>query len=247
MKKAIAFGLLLLTACSSPKKSAETSTSIDSVSQVSPVSATTATAEMPDTAMFSPDNFVIIPGQQVGNITATSTEAKLKSMLGDEVVGRDTIWGPEGSFVLGTVVFAGTPDQVFIAWKDTLHAATPDYVVIRPSNKKPGTGGMVTQWIVPDGPTIGTTLKEVQQINGRPFSISGFGWDYGGTLYDAKGGTLGGNGQRGYLSLQFGYDSNSPKAEKLAQKVSGDRTFMSNNLAMQQLNPTVTEMVVTFK
>jgi hypothetical protein len=250
MKKTLAFALLLLAGCTGLQKTTDTQTdpANDSIMTADPTSGTTLLDDdAPDTtAMFSPDNFVIIPGKQVGNITAGSTEAQLADMLGKDIVKADTIYDAEGNPAPGTSLFADTPDQVLILWKDTLKRARPEFVMVRPSAEKPGTAGMQTQWIVPNGPTIGSTLKEVEKFNGRPFVMSGFGWDYGGQLTDAKGGTLGGNGQRSYLTLQFSYGP-SAKAQKLAEKVMGDSEFSSANPVLQQLNPRVSELGISFK
>ena len=39
--------------------------------------------------------------------------------------------------------------------------------------------------------TLGTRLGRLTQLNGRPFTLSGFGWDYAGTVISWNGGRLG--------------------------------------------------------
>jgi hypothetical protein len=49
------------------------------------------------------------------------------------------------------------------------------------SAKKPST------WTGPEGIRIGMTLDEVAKLNGQPFKLNGFEWDYGGYVVDLKG------------------------------------------------------------
>ncbi|MEZ4985865.1 MAG: hypothetical protein R2795_12665 [Saprospiraceae bacterium] len=47
-----------------------------------------------------------------------------------------------------------------------------------------------SQWATAEGLKIGSTLKALEEANGRPFTFLGFDWDYGGTVTDWKGGKL---------------------------------------------------------
>ncbi|OIN59669.1 hypothetical protein [Arsenicibacter rosenii] len=216
-----------------------------------PTDTTAAFDQVPEHAsdqLYSPDNFVIIPGEQVGNIRGTSTQAELIERLGKEnVTADDTIYVAEGETAIGTTLFKGTPDEVQILWLYQKKAAKPDAVILRPASDKPGTGGMQTQWVTDNGLKIGSTLKEVEKLNGKPFKLYGFGWDYGGSASSWEGGKLEGKGGKTYLSIVFGYGDLSAEQEKIVDKVSGDGEFMSSDPGMQQLNPVVQTMTVRFK
>ncbi|MBO0934054.1 hypothetical protein [Fibrella aquatilis] len=216
-----------------------------------------------DKPQESPDNFVIIPGQQAGPVRANSTEASLKSLYGAKLVVRDTVYMGEGEFEIGTTVFKNTADQIQILWKDKQAFARPEIVFIRPAyddnnQLRPGTAGKEIQWTIrsSDSPTdstpdfikIGTTLRDVEKANGKPFKLYGFGWDYGGTTAGWEGGKLQAADKKSYLSLIFGFDAAFYEAEnKLYDTVMGDSEFLSNNPAMQQLNPTVQTLSVSFR
>jgi hypothetical protein len=54
-------------------------------------------------------------------------------------------------------------------------------------------------WLMVDGASrwtgyrdigIGTDLRTLERLNGRPFVLAGFAWDYGGTVLDWRGGGL---------------------------------------------------------
>ena len=188
----------------------------------------------------SPNNFYCIPGIQAGTVKANSSEASLKELLGAENVMRDSVYIGEGFYEKGTTLFKGTPEEVQILWKDTINFAKPDNVLIRPAEGKPN------EWLVEGGIKIGMTLKELEKINGKPFSVSGFGWDYGGFVADWKGGKLDGKDGISNLVVRFGYDYNDEKLNAFAEKVMGEGPFPSNNSAMQKLNPKVVEISIRF-
>ena len=237
------FTLIVFLGSCQKKTEQQATTTTDSSATI----ADTTVAQV-DSAMYSPDNFVIIPGEQVGNIRATSTEKQLVELLGSEnVTVHDTIYVGEGNTEPGTTLFKGTPDEVQILWADKEGFAQPDAVIIRPATDKPGTAGTTTQWMLADGLKIGSTLKEVEKLNGKPFSLYGFSWDYGGTVSNWHGGRYQAKDGKTYFSVVFGYGELTPEQEKLSEKVMGDSEFSSSNPTMQQLNPTIQTMTIRFK
>lgn len=48
---------------------------------------------------------------------------------------------------------------------------------------------MSSNWRVADL-AIGDPLARANEVNGKPFKLWGFGWDYGGTVSDLAGGRL---------------------------------------------------------
>ncbi len=205
-----------------------------------PTEAATATSRQPVDA----GSFLIIPGKRVGTITATSTEASLMARLGPAVVTHDTIYVAEGETTVGTTLFRGTPDQAEIIWKDTRTFSKPDAILLRPSYQSSGRSGKRSRWALENGLKIGSTLREVETINGRPFQLYGFGWDMGGLVGDWQGGVLQPKGQLSLLSVRFSMDSATANDQKLAEQVMGDRPFASSSPVMQTLNPTVSQVMV---
>lgn len=76
------------------------------------------------------------------------------------------------------------------------------------------------------GIRIGTSLRDLNRLNGRPFDFSGFGWDYGGSPIDFRGGALEGHGFR--MGFQNVYD------EDTAGKFQGDATFSSDAPGLEE-------------
>lgn len=126
-----------------------------------------------------------------GVFGADSSEAFLIKTYGaDNVVTGETD-GPEGTQILTTTVFPNDPERALVfSWFDEENRAGLSYVDLSPS-----TSG-------PFGLRVGMTVAEVEAINGKPFSIGGFWWDYGGYAM-IDDGTLLNKDDGCFISLRF--------------------------------------------
>jgi hypothetical protein len=171
-------------------------------------------------------------------LDADVTEALLRQQLGSGLVLSDSIYVGEGMFEPGTVLYpADSSRRLEILWQDSIGRRRPRVVVVR--------GG--SRWRVYPGVGIGTTLRELDSLNGRAFSLAGFGWDYGGTLTGYQGGrldSLWGRGAERDLAVQFRLSPPEAAADSLLSAVLGDRDFSSRHPAMYALNPRVYEILV---
>lgn len=105
-----------------------------------------------------------------------SSEALVKQTFGAENVVTGTVHGPEGIEMLATTVFSDDPDRSMeFGWWDEENLRYLSYVELAPSQQTPG------------GVRIGMSVAEVEAINGAPFTINGFWWDYGGNAMIEKG------------------------------------------------------------
>jgi len=126
-------------------------------------------------AAQSDESWLIVPGAKVGPITAKTSEADLIQVYGKANVQSKDIEVGEGFTEPGTVINPDDPSKTIqIIWKDQNRRQFPDSIRIS-SEKK-------SLWRTTQGISIGTTLKELEMINGKPFSLAGYGWDYGGTV-----------------------------------------------------------------
>jgi hypothetical protein len=101
------------------------------------------------------------------------------------------------------------------------------------------------RWAVDLGIRLGMRLTELERINGGPFTLTGFDWDYGGGITNWRGGKL------AHLTsdtphvfvelLPAGTDTGAVR-----NAVAGDKEFSSKNPSMQQLNPHVVGISVTY-
>ncbi len=173
-------------------------------------------------------DFTIVPGQRVGGIKATSTEADIKALYGDDNVEYRSVYIGEGESQPGIAVFPNTDNELEIVWDIAAATGNPEFIRISKEH---------TEWHTVEGVTVGTALEELEKINGKPFQLYGFGWDYGGLVSDWMGGRL-----NSHLIIAL----EPADWEKVGPEVSGDVTFSSNGTEVRELGAKVASMVVTF-
>ena len=166
----------------------------------------------------------IVIGERVGAIAADTTREKLAGLYGAENLSDTDYPIGEGETVPGTIIFPGTSREATVIWAPDKKNEKVDRVVV--------TG---EEWLLPAGIRPDDELSEVEEINGGPFMIYGFGWDYGGIGY-FKGGKLDRKVQLWFRpSLEEGPDY---------QKVLGDSLFNSADAAMRAVDPRITEVAI---
>ncbi|PLK43113.1 hypothetical protein [Emticicia sp. TH156] len=197
------------------------------------------------TTPLAKEDWECIAGEKAGVITAITSEQELIGKLGSaNVSAHDTVFGAEGFFSIGTILFKGTPNEAQIVWKDTTHFRNPEYVEL--GFAPTGQEGQI-KWFTNTGIKVGTTLKELEQINVGSFRFSGFGWDYGGTVVDWAGGKLADPHSPGLLSVILAYEFENPALQTVADKLLGDSAFDSTDPNAQKLNPYVSHFIISFR
>jgi hypothetical protein len=136
----------------------------------------------------------------------------------------------EGEETRGTVIFGKDPRrQIEVIWWDEKNRTRPSMIRIK------GVG-----WTGPRGIKVGASLADVEASNGRPFTLSGFSWDFGGYVTNLKDGALASIPGGCRFGIRFDPD---PKAsEARLSKVIGDREFSSSLPAMKAVAPRVSEI-----
>ena len=173
-----------------------------------------------------------------GPFTADLTEQRLIEIYGAATVRPGDVYVGEGFSEPGAVVFPDSPsDRIEVVWSDEKHRARPRFVRVKENN---------TQWRTADGISVGSELKSIERINGRPFRLSGFGWDGSGTVTSWSRGLLERretDGCRIRLRLRPPDQDARPL---VSRQVTGARDFSSGHPAMQELNPSVRELLLSF-
>jgi hypothetical protein len=104
-----------------------------------------------------------------GAFAADSSEARLIEIYGTDNVVTGIVPGPEGTEMLATTVFPDDRQQSLqFVWWDEEGLSGPSYIELPAGTVAPG------------GVRIGQSLAEIEAMNGEPFTLAGFGWDYGG-------------------------------------------------------------------
>lgn len=169
-----------------------------------------------------------------------TTQESLAAVFGDANVVSAEVHVGEGHYKPGVVIFGDVEDRVEVTWRDPSN---------RYSRSRARIGGDRSSWETPGGLRLGLDLRSVEAINGRPFQVTGFGWDYQGTVLSWEGGRLeasAGTPCRIIARLSPGpITTDSPSETRRANsQVTGDRSFSSAHPAMRLLNPKVYELLI---
>lgn len=188
-------------------------------------------------------DWLIVPGERVGPISASSSEAALLEFFGAENVEAVDVALGEGFSAPGTVIFPDDESRrLEIVWSDDSRSVPKEVRLT----------GDSSSWSTAEGISLGSTLREIERINGYPFRLAGFAFDYGGTITGCGRGRLAmlGCGVAGEVSQERQIvlrlsPSTEARTRPEYRQVIGDRDFSSGHPAMQALNPRVYQMIVS--
>ena len=157
-----------------------------------------------------------------------------------QAFGKDNVTiveepGPEGMPPnVKSVIYPKDPRRrLEVSWHDGAKRARPfAFMIMKPS-----------QWVAPMGVRVGSTLEELEKINGAPFQVSGFGGmldgmaGFTGTLAKIPGGcSVGGN-----------LEPTAKLPKRDMNKISGDDDFPSSNPIMRRAKPRAHQVDVTYQ
>lgn len=172
------------------------------------------------------DDSTIVPGVRVGPVEKGMTLFGLKTLFGGGKVKPAEIPGPEGTTLEGARLFEGTDKELEIIFNP--EGAEKEIWDIRIIGKV---------WKFDNGLKLGMTVEELEKINGRAFTISGFGWDYGGYA-NFEGGKLAGK-----VTIRL----DPPEAAVIPEALSGDRAIPSSDKKLRALKAKAGEISVIFR
>jgi hypothetical protein len=140
----------------------------------------------------------------------------------------------EGETRPGTLVFPDDPRRrLSVVWAERTRPGQATWLMVNGESRWRGYRDI----------GIGTDLRTLERLNGRPFVLAGFAWDYGGTVVDWQGGRLTAIAtERCRLIVRLGPPPNANRA--LVEQVVGDRDFPSDHPAMRGLNPAAYQVIL---
>ncbi len=174
---------------------------------------------------FDPADNTIVLGKRVGLIKPNMTAADIERAYGKKNLKIMDLPGPEGSTFPGAKLFEGSDRELEIIW-DPEKEKTKVVFDIRVIG---------TAWKFENGLKVGLGIEEVEKINGKPFQIAGFSWDYGGYA-NFKGGKLDAK-----VSIRF-----NPSSDDIPDYLQGDKQISSTDKKLRAVKPLVEEGITVF-
>ena len=188
-------------------------------------------------------DWLIVPGQRVGPITASTTRADLDAMFGKQNVQErnlDISQGPEAA----TVVFG---DDASVALAITWDRERPSTIHICF-----GTQTGPCRWRTAGGIRIGLPIRELEKLNEKSFQLTGFGGEPQGTVISWRKGQLEEDPAAcGHLVVRLTpaaeLTGSLSKNEATALKqLQGEKPYSSSYIPMLELNPIVSALEMQF-
>ncbi len=170
------------------------------------------------------------------DILALKTFEAIEKKFGKTNLKKDSlIAGPEGTTINVSILFPKNKEEVKLYWAEKEKFDLLKDVVINCDST-----GYNGKWHSKSGLQAGQNLDKVLALNGKAFTISGFGWDYGGHIVSWEGGKL--DNQR--LTGRFSDYAQNKITDAAYQSISGDTEFNVSLEAIKKLNPVLTELRV---
>jgi len=206
-------------------------------------------------------DWIIVPGERVGSITRNSTIDSLKKAFGAENVYSEVV--NSGYTISRAVVCIDSPSRALeVVWDSRAEGAHPARITvcyrhpsldqvtalerqmpaIFPPHAHPWDVARACEWKTIEGITVGATLQQLEQLNGRPFTIMGFGWAQGGKVVSWNGGLLEAV-KTGGLELQLTWGRSTVEERR---KVSGNGSYSSDNSDVRAVSPTISYLPIEF-
>lgn len=162
-----------------------------------------------------------------------SSEALLIKTYGANNVVTAETDGIDNSTILTSTVFPDDPERVLtFTWWDEAKRTGLNYVDLPPSITGPA------------GVRVGMTVAEVQGINGAPFTIGGFWWDYGGYA-EIDTGKLANADDGCFTSLRFA-PADKDYGDLDISSVSGERSIPSSDPLLAKIDARVQVLSISY-
>ena len=189
------------------------------------------------------NDWLIVPGQRVGPITAATTRADLDSIFGKENVQERNLDGNTGPEAATVVFAADTSAALAITWDRERPAAI--HICF-------GTQTGPCRWRTATGIRIGTSIRELNALNGKAFQAGGFAQEQGKVTSWRNGALEEDPASCGHLvvglapaALLEGRSMSKNETSEWKQLL-GDKTYSSSGVSLLYLNTAVSALTLEF-
>jgi len=189
------------------------------------------------------NDWLIVPGQRVGPITAKTTRSELDEMFGKENVQDGSYQGED--LEAATIVYGNDQSAALAVTWDSEHVSRV-HICFRTQ-----TGPC--RWRTASGIRIGLPIRELQKLNGKSFQVAGYGFDGQGSVMSWRNGALEADPSAcGQLLVRLlpaaeieGREMSKEEASDL-KMLQGDKKFSSSTVPLLELNPAVAALTMSF-
>jgi hypothetical protein len=191
------------------------------------------------------NDFIIVPGVRVGPITSESSEEQLKKVCGAANVQPADVPDETGKTSMGLVIFPDDPrKKIAVIWKDPQKRQGVDTIWLRSSCSPV----CQSDWAVTNGISLGTSLQDMERLNGNPFTLSNFVTNGTGWVRSWNNGQLDLTlASSGTVAIRLTGPGQGQMSGTDQASLSGLDAVGSDNPVLQRLNPTVSEIRIDFK
>lgn len=188
-----------------------------------------------DSTNIPNNDWVIIPNEKIGPLIKNDIDKQdavkvVKNAFGEKNVKQLNFSIGEGQTIPGFAIYPNTENEIdfYITNKEILFKL-PAYNTYFDSN--PDLSSQI-KWKISNGIKIGSTLSEVQKINGKSFNLSGFEWDYPGVVSSWLNGSIASE-----LSVVF--QQTAKKQPSGYEQILGNVIISSDNPVLRETDPVV--------
>ena len=170
-----------------------------------------------------------------GVFAKDSNHLKLATTFEAQNITYGEVDGAEGTKLMASILYPKDPKRrLEILWDN--EAARSDLSVISINGQ--------STWVAPKGLKLGMSLVAIERLNGKPFKLSGFDWDYGGRVSDWMGGALA--TLLGGCAMGTKLAPDPKTSDDVRRQVAGKREFESSDPLMRAAKPTVEEITIGY-
>jgi hypothetical protein len=169
-----------------------------------------------------------------GQFGPNGTRAALTAAFGaQQVVTQEIFYGGDTKEV--TALFPKDPTRrMFIEWRDPAKQQGIKRISI-----------IGHSWSL-EGLATGASLVKVEQVNRKPFVLTYFEGDFGGSVIDWRGGALEKLPGGCRAAVRFAIDENATPSDALDKEVSPERTLLSSGSALRKESPKILELGIEY-
>lgn len=163
----------------------------------------------------------IVPRERVGALLRTTPPRDIAKIFGAAAVKYGKVPAAEGAEHPGCFVHRGTADALRIGFVS--NGRRIEFIAIVGRN-----------WATTAGLRVGTTLAELERMNGGPFTLSGFDWDHGGIVQNKPPGKL-----PQFLTISTKTVNSQAVPPSEYNRISGDRQISSRHPVLAKVGVVV--------